>query len=50
MVSGVLYFQHVEKQKRGPNNEVMGLLVAPESLQRVLLEHCHDNPVAGHMG
>ena len=27
----------------------MGLLVAHESLQRVLLEHCHDTG-AGHMG
>ena len=50
MVSGVLYFQRVEQQNRGPDEGVRGLLVAPESLQRVLLEHCHDNPGAGHMG
>ena len=50
MVSSVLYFQRVEQQNRGPDEGVRGLLVAPESLQRVLLEHCHDNPGAGHMG
>ena len=25
------------------------MLVAPESLQSFILEHCHDNPEAGHM-
>ena len=50
MVSGVLNFQRVDQQKRGPDDGVRGLLVAHESLQRILLEHCHDNPGAGHMG
>ena len=50
MVCGVLYFERVEKQKRGPDDEVMGLLVAPESLQRVFLEHWNDKHGAGHMG
>ena len=44
MVSGVLYFQRIEQQKRGPDDGVRGLLVAPASLQRILLENCHDNP------
>ena len=50
MVYGVFYFQRVEQQKRGPDDGVRGLLVAPESLPRILFEHCHDNPGAGHIG
>ena len=50
MNSGVLYFQRVEQHKRGLYDGVIGLLIATEYLQRVVLEHCHDKPGAGHMG
>ena len=30
--------------------EEEGVLVAPEPLPKIMLEHCHDKPGAGHMG
>ena len=36
VLSGVVYYQ--------------GVLVAPEPFQRIILEHYHEKPGAGHMG
>ena len=48
MLSGVFYYQRVEKQTGCAGNRGGGVLVAPEPLQIIILEHCHDKP--GHMG
>ena len=50
VLSGVVYYQRVEQQTGCAGNRGGGVLVAPEPLQRIILEHCHDKPVAGHMG
>ena len=50
MLSGVFYYQRVEQQTGCYGNRGRGVLVAPEPLQKIILEHCHDKPVAGHMG
>ena len=50
VLSGVVYYQRVEQQTGGTGNRGGGVLVAPEPLQRIILEHCHDKPGAGHMG
>ena len=50
VLSGVVYYQRVEQQTGCAGNRGGGVLVAPEPLQRIILEHCHDNPGAGHMG
>ena len=42
VLSGVVYYQRVEQQP--------GCAVNREPLQRIILEHCHDKPGAGHMG
>ena len=47
--SGVVYYQRVEQQTGCTGNRGGGELVAPEPLQRIILEHCHDEPRAGHM-
>ena len=48
--SGVVYYQRVEQQTGCVGNRGGGVLVASEPLQRIILEHCHDKPGAGHMG
>ena len=50
VLSGVVYYQRVEQQTGCAGNRGGGVLVAPEPLQRIILEHCHDKPGAGHMG
>ena len=50
MLSGVVYYQRVEQQTGCAGNRGGGVLKAPEPLQRIILEHCHDKPGAGHMG
>ena len=50
LVSGVLYFQRTSHQKSCARRDDGWVLVAPESLQNTLFEHCHDHPSAGHMG
>ena len=50
MLSGVVYYQRVEQQTGYVGNRDGGVLVAPEPLQRIILEHCHGKPGAGHMG
>ena len=49
MLSGVVYYQRVEQQT-GCYGNGGGVLVAPELLQKLILEHCHDKPRTGHMG
>ena len=46
----MVYYQRVEQQTGCAGNRGGGVLVAPEPLQRIILEHCHDKPGAGHMG
>ena len=48
--SGVVYYQRVDQQTGSYDNRGRGILVAPEPSQRIILEHCHDKPGAGHMG
>ena len=50
VLSGVVYYQRVEQQTGCAGNRGGRVLVAPEPLQRIILEHCHDKPGAGHMG
>ena len=50
VLSGVVYYQRVEQQTGCAGNRGGGVLVAPEPSQRIILEHCHDKPGAGHMG
>ena len=50
MLSGEVYYQKVEQQTGCAGNRGGRVLVAPEPLQRTILEHCHDKPGAGHMG
>ena len=50
VLSGVVYYQRVEQQTGCAGNRGGGVLVAPEPLQRTILEHCHDKPGAGHTG
>ena len=50
MLSGVVNYQRVEQQTGCAGNRGGGVLVAPEPLQRIILEHCHDKLGAGHMG
>ena len=50
MLSGVVYYQRIEERPYCYNYRGGGVLVAPESLQRIILEHCNDKPGAGHMG
>ena len=50
VLSGVVYYQRVEQQTGCAGNRGGGVLVAPEPLQRIIPEHCHDKPGAGHMG
>ena len=50
VLSGVVYYQRVEQQTGCYGNRGGGVLVPPESLERIILEHCHDKPGAGHMG
>ena len=50
VLSGVVDYQRVEQQTSYAGNQGRGVLVAPEPLQRIILEHCHDKPGAGHMG
>ena len=50
VLSGVVYYQRVEQQTGCTGNRGGGVLVAAELLQRIILEHCHDKPGAGHMG
>ena len=50
MLSGVAYYQSVEQQTGCAGNRGGGVPVAPEPLQRIILEHCHDKPGARHMG
>ena len=50
VVSGVVYYHRVEQQTEGNDNRGAGVLVGPEHLQRIIREHCHDKPGAGHMG
>ena len=42
VLSGVVYYQSVEQQTCCYDNRGRGLLVTPEPLQIILLEHCHD--------
>ena len=50
MLSGVVYYQMVEKQTGCAGNRGGGILVAPEPLQRIILGHCYDKSGTGHMG
>ena len=50
VLSGVVYYQRLEQQTGCSGNRGGGVLVAPEPLQRIILEHCHDKPGTGHMG
>ena len=49
VLSGVVYYQRVQQQTCFYGNRAGGLLVALEPLQKIILEHCHDKPGAGHM-
>ena len=49
VLSGVFYYQRFEQQTGYYGNRGGGVLVAPEPLQKIILEHCHDKPGAGHM-
>ena len=40
----MVYYQRVDHGNRGG-----AVLVAPDPLQRITLEHCHDKSGAGHM-
>ena len=42
VLSGVVYYQRVEQQTGCYDNRGGGVLVAPEPLQRFILEHCYD--------
>ena len=44
VLSGVVDYQRVEQQTGCAGNRGGGVLVAPEPLQRIILEHCHDKP------
>ena len=44
VLSGVVYYQRVKQQTDCCGNRGGGVLVAPEPLQRIILEHCHDKP------
>ena len=46
----MVYYQTVEQQTGCYGNQGGGVLVASEPLQKFILEHCNDNPGAGHMG
>ena len=50
VLSGVVYYQMVEQQIGCYSNRGGGVLVAPELLRKIILEHCHDKPGSGHMG
>ena len=50
VLSGVVYYQRVEQQTCCYGTQGGGVLVAPEPLQKIILEYCHDKPRAGHMG
>ena len=50
VLSGVVYYQRVEQQTGCYGNRGVGVLVAPEQLQNIILVHCHDKPGSGHMG
>ena len=50
VLSGVVYYERVEQQTGCTGNRGGRVLAAPEPLQRIILEHCHDKPGAGHMG
>ena len=50
VLSGVVYYQSVEHQTGCYGNRGGKFLVAPESLQKIIMEHYHDKPGAGHMG
>ena len=50
VLSSVVYYQRFEQQTNCYVNRGGRVRVAPESLQRIILEHCHDKPGAGHMG
>ena len=50
MLSAVVHYQRVVQQTGCAGNRGGWVLVAPEPLQRIILEHCHDKPGAGHMG
>ena len=43
VLSGVVYYQRAEQQTGCYGNRGGGLLVAPEPLQRIILEHCHTS-------
>ena len=50
VLSGVVYYQRVEQHTGCYGNRGGGVLVAPEPLQKNIMEHCHYKPGAGHMG
>ena len=50
VLSYVVYYQRVQQQTCCYGNRGGGVLVAPEPLQKIILEHCHNNPGDGHMG
>ena len=49
VLSGVVYYQRAEQQTGYYGNRGEGVLVAPEPLQKSILEHCLDKPGDGHM-
>ena len=46
LISGVVYYRQIDALATQPEK----VLVTPATLHRMLLEHCHDLPGAGHMG
>ena len=50
VLQGVVYYQRVEHKTGCYGNRGGGVLVAPEPLQKIILEHCNDKSGAGHMG
>ena len=46
LISGVVYYRQIDVLATQPEK----VLVTPATLHRMLLEHCHDLPGAGHMG
>ena len=50
MLSDVAYYHRVKQKTGCYGNRGGGVLVAPEPLQKIVLEHCHNKPGSGHMG
>ena len=50
MLSGVVYSQRVEQYTGCYCNRGEEVLMAPEPLQKIILEHCHEKHGAGNMG